>query len=228
MWLYNINEKIIVKSYAIYRLLLVNMLTLEEILVIVGGLCVRAMMSIHPHSGQGTPPMYGDYEAQRHWQEITVNLPISEWYFDTRENNLTYWGLDYPPLTAYHSLILGKVAKSINPSYVTLNESRGYETPQHKNFMRSTVLLSDILVFAPAVVAFGRAAHSNMASNNIEIIPKSLLTISLLLTYPGLILIDNGHFQVCIIYCNVLNYYFYNNTRELTVYKKCFILLFSV
>ena len=65
------------------------MLTLEEILAIVGALCIRAMMSIHPHSGQSTPPMYGDYEAQRHWQEITVNLPISEWYFDTKDNNLT-------------------------------------------------------------------------------------------------------------------------------------------
>ena len=172
------------------------MLSLEETLAIVGGLCVRAMMSIHPHSGQGTPPMYGDYEAQRHWQEITVNLPLSEWYFDTKDNNLTYWGLDYPPLTAYHSYIMGKVAESINPSYVALNESRGYETPYHKNFMRTTVLLSDILIFAPAVVAFGRAAHSNIAYYNTEFISKSLLTISLLITYPGLILIDNGHFQV--------------------------------
>ena len=172
------------------------MLTLEETLAIFGGLCIRAMMSIHPHSGQATPPMYGDYEAQRHWQEITVNLPISEWYFDTKDNNLTYWGLDYPPLTAYHSLILGTLAKYIDPSFVKLNESRGYETPQHKNFMRSTVLLSDILVFAPAIVSFGRAAHSNIANYNIESIPKSLITISLLVTYPGLILIDNGHFQV--------------------------------
>ena len=172
------------------------MVTLEEALAIIGGLCVRAMMSIHPHSGQRTPPMYGDYEAQRHWQEITLNLPISEWYFDTKDNNLTYWGLDYPPLTAYHSFLLGKLAKSIYPSYVALNESRGIETPDHKNFMRSTVLLSDILIFAPAVIAFGRVAHSNIAYYCIESIPKSLITISLLITYPGLILIDNGHFQV--------------------------------
>ena len=59
--------------------------------------------------GQETPPMYGDYEAQRHWQEITVNLPITEWYFNTTDNDLMYWGLDYPPLTAYHSWIIGKV-----------------------------------------------------------------------------------------------------------------------
>ena len=24
--------------------------------------------------------MYGDFEAQRHWMEITVNLPANEWY----------------------------------------------------------------------------------------------------------------------------------------------------
>ena len=26
-----------------------------------------------------TPPRYGDYEAQRHWMEITINLPPSKW-----------------------------------------------------------------------------------------------------------------------------------------------------
>lgn len=30
--------------------------------------------------GYGKPPMYGDYEAQRHWMEITYNLPIENWY----------------------------------------------------------------------------------------------------------------------------------------------------
>lgn len=32
-----------------------------------------------PHLGFGKPPMYGDYEAQRHWKEITTSLPISQW-----------------------------------------------------------------------------------------------------------------------------------------------------
>lgn len=30
--------------------------------------------------GAGKSPMHGDYEAQRHWMEITVNLPVKEWY----------------------------------------------------------------------------------------------------------------------------------------------------
>ena len=43
--------------------------------------------------------MFGDYEAQRHWMEITLHLPSRDWYF----HDLPYWGLDYPPLTAYLS-----------------------------------------------------------------------------------------------------------------------------
>ena len=169
---------------------------LEEVLVILGGMCVRAMMSIHNHSGQASPPIYGDYEAQRHWQEITVNLPVSEWYFDTKHNNLTYWGLDYPPLTAYHSWIIGKVAQLLNPSYIELNESHGFESTSHKSFMRYTVLVSDLLVLAPAAILFARAAHMQDANcKDQTAIRKSLVTLSLLLSYPGLILIDNGHFQ---------------------------------
>ena len=30
-------------------------------------------------SGAQVAPKYGDYEAQRHWMEVTVNLPPSEW-----------------------------------------------------------------------------------------------------------------------------------------------------
>ncbi len=49
------------------------------------------------------PPLYGDFEAQRHWMELTLHLPADKWYY----YDLEYWGLDYPPLTAYHSLIFG-------------------------------------------------------------------------------------------------------------------------
>ena len=84
-------------------------------------------------AGAGDAPKFGDYEAQRHWMEITMHTPVSDWwgaadgqcselpehagvdargfsscgwcgmrrYKATSDNNLTYWGLDYPPLTAY-------------------------------------------------------------------------------------------------------------------------------
>lgn len=55
--------------------------------------------------GMASPPMHGDFEAQRHWMEITIHLPMREWYF----HDLEWWGLDYPPLTAYHSWLCGKM-----------------------------------------------------------------------------------------------------------------------
>lgn len=39
-----------------------------------------------------------------------------------------YWGLDYPPLTAYHEKIMGVIAKWLIPKMVTLHSSRGIET----------------------------------------------------------------------------------------------------
>lgn len=49
--------------------------------------------------------MHGDFEAQRHWMELTIHLPTFKWY----TYDLQYWGLDYPPLTAYHSWLSGKM-----------------------------------------------------------------------------------------------------------------------
>lgn len=41
-----------------------------------------------------------------------------------------------------------------NPDWTTLTESRGYESYDHKLFMRSSVLVTDILIFFSAVAAF--------------------------------------------------------------------------
>src|SRR5690349_13624157 len=53
--------------------------------------------------------MYGDYEAQRHWMELTLHVPIQDWY----RYDLEWWGLDYPPLTAYVSWLCGIVYVTI-------------------------------------------------------------------------------------------------------------------
>jgi len=117
--------------------------------------------------------MFGDYEAQRHWMELTNHLPLRQWY----TYDLQYWGLDYPPLTAYHSWLCGKMwvvpgilaltshreknsGSSIDASWFALDTSRGIETPTSKLFMRSTVLLSDYAIYVPAVWLFTRVWHS--------------------------------------------------------------------
>ena len=44
--------------------------------------------------------------------ELTIHLPVSKWYF----YDLQWWGLDYPPLTAYHSWLLGIMYGLIFPA----------------------------------------------------------------------------------------------------------------
>lgn len=77
--------------------------------VVAAAVCVRCLVALQPYSGMGQPPEYGDFEAQRHWMELTVNLDVHEWYVNGTHNNLTYWGIDYPPLTAYFSWAWGKL-----------------------------------------------------------------------------------------------------------------------
>lgn len=146
--------------------------------VIVGAsLLLRWVVSLGPYSGKGTPPMYGDMEAQRHWMELTLHRPIDQWYF----YDLPYWGLDYPPLTAYHMLACGKIAHFFNPKWVADVTSRGFESFDHQVFMRLTVIMGDVVTLVPAAMmvkkTFGKMAFLGVLFN------------------PCLILVDHGHFQ---------------------------------
>lgn len=172
------------------------MCKLKYVMLISAAIALRSTISLHPHSGQNVPPMFGDYEAQRHWQEVTVNLPIKDWYENTTDNDLLYWGLDYPPLTAAHSYLVGLVGKRINLSYVELHKSRGISTDQHKIFMRNTVLVADILLYIPALMLACNVIFEKILRMNVQKSDGFLFTfITIALIYPGQILIDNGHFQ---------------------------------
>ena len=115
--------------------------------------------------------MFGDFEAQRHWMELTIHLPPREWY----TYDLPYWGLDYPPLTAYASwlcglmcVIHGSVSSVVthscacnsgawlDPSSFSLYHSRGIESTENKVYMRATVVALDALIHLPALVMFVR------------------------------------------------------------------------
>ncbi|KAI0365736.1 hypothetical protein BV20DRAFT_972820 [Pilatotrama ljubarskyi] len=146
---------------------------------------VKWAVGLGSYSGQRTPPMYGDYEAQRHWMELTIHLPVRQWY----TYDLQYWGLDYPPLTAYVSWLCGIVGARIDPSWFALDRSRGVETPSSKVFMRSTVLAFDTLIYLPALFTFTKTWQATRSSRRQE------LALAMLLFQPALILIDFGHFQ---------------------------------
>lgn len=150
-------------------------------------------MTPTPLAGANTPPLRGDFEAQRHWLSLTssslgssllyspvsaasspISVPPTSWYF----HDLSYWGLDYPPLTAYHSLILGAIAR-LSPhttSFVTLrppvnspaSELDNWERSmveleaggEMKSWMRGTVIWGDLLVWVSAVVVYSRANYA--------------------------------------------------------------------
>ncbi|RAK78559.1 dolichyl-P-Glc:Man(9)GlcNAc(2)-PP-dolichol alpha-1,3-glucosyltransferase ALG6 [Aspergillus fijiensis CBS 313.89] len=160
-------------------------LVLPLVLMAVG--LFRWAVSLWGYSGFQVPPMHGDFEAQRHWMEITTHLPMAKWYL----YDLQYWGLDYPPLTAYHSWLLGKLGTAIDPSWFALDQSRGLEDPLLKVFMRGTVVASEYLVFIPAVVNFLRR-YTRM--QNVPVWSASIALVAILLQ-PATILIDHGHFQ---------------------------------
>ncbi|KAK4985565.1 Glucosyltransferase-like protein [Elasticomyces elasticus] len=156
------------------------------------------------YSGFQKPPMHGDFEAQRHWMEITTHLPMSQWYF----HDLEWWGLDYPPLTAYHSWLFGKMyvllamhlpCKSlqvasgslIDPTWFALRSSRGLETHVLKVYMRATVMVSDYLTYIPAsIICLRHLAQLSDAQSW-----EASIALTALLLQPATILIDHGHFQ---------------------------------
>ena len=83
-----------------------------------------------------------------------------------------YLGLDYPPLTAHHSWVVGMAAARVNCSWET-------DTLEHRLMMRLSVMAAGLLILLPALFTFS----------------ASPLTLVTLLTYPGLIITDYGHFQ---------------------------------
>ncbi|KAL0938734.1 glucosyltransferase [Colletotrichum truncatum] len=156
------------------------------LILMVAGL-FRWAAGLWGYSGFQKPPMFGDYEAQRHWMEVTTQIPVSQWYF----HDLQWWGLDYPPLTAYHSWLCGKIGALIDPTWFELYTSRGSDDPTLKIFMRATVIVSEYLIYIPAVVVFVRrfSRHSGVPSWT------AWMALVAILLQPSTILIDHVHFQ---------------------------------
>lgn len=124
--------------------------------------------------------------------EITINLPIGEWYQNTTRNDLQYWGLDYPPLTAFGSFLCGKIFSWIEPEFMELFSSRGYESYTSKLMMRGSVIVSDIVIWIPAALLFATLRYRSFGK---LVESRVLFVFTFLLFLPPLLLIDHGHFQ---------------------------------
>ena len=148
-------------------------------------------------------------------QEITLHTPASEWYTETADNPLAYWGLDYPPLSAFQSWLCGAVLRALEPAAVALSTSRGYETASSKAALRASVLLFDAVLLFPAVAAAARAALAPRGSAPaglrasraaaVQRASAGVWALAAVLLQPALILIDHGHFQVRVLHAPVLS-----------------------
>ncbi|KAA8493153.1 putative dolichyl pyrophosphate Man9GlcNAc2 alpha-1,3-glucosyltransferase [Porphyridium purpureum] len=148
----------------------------------------HSLVAMYPYSGEGLPPMYGDFEAQRHWMELTVNLPPRMWYVESELNDLKYWGLDYPPLSAYMARLFASFAP---PESVALVTSRGFESEVFRAWMRNSVIVADLLVWFPAVALFA----STYATRRTAAERDETALFAVLVAMPCLVLIDHAHFQ---------------------------------
>lgn len=161
---------------------------------------IKVLIGNYGFSGQNTPPKHGDFEAQRHWMEITNNIPIYNWYTDTEDNTnpKSYWPLDYPPMSAYFAYIWGLIFKILIPESILIITSRGIETFKVIKLMRISVLISDILIFHTSLQYLLNTIYEYkikdkkiLTYNRVKII----ITLCFVLLNPTILLIDHGHFQ---------------------------------
>lgn len=157
-------------------------------IIILFAVIIRCAVGLGSYSGMNTAPMFGDFEAQRHWMEVTIAKPLNQWYYF----DLQYWGLDYPPLTAFHSWCLGKLGSFIEPSWFALGTSRGMESNDLKAFMRFSAIASELMVYIPGVIAFTRFMGKRMYTKSP--IEQTIIAAAILFQ-PSLMIIDHGHFQ---------------------------------
>ena len=133
-----------------------------------------------------------DFDVHRNWLAITHNLPLSEWYFDSAYG-MTVHTLDYPPAFAYFEYLL-----SNNPltNFLLKGDFRCRKIlGDHENepsdtcviFQRSTVIVSDLILFLGAYVAV-KGMYPESVNYQVK-------TFILLVLNPGLLWLDHVHFQ---------------------------------
>ncbi|XP_026491349.1 probable dolichyl pyrophosphate Glc1Man9GlcNAc2 alpha-1,3-glucosyltransferase [Vanessa tameamea] len=125
-------------------------------------------------------PLYRstDFEVHRNWLAVTNNRTIDQWYYDETSE----WTLDYPPFFAWLEYGLSHIAKVFDPEMVKL-ENLNYASDMTVLFQRLSVIVLDF------VFIYGTKSCSQLLNEG------NLLVFILLVTNPGLLMVDHIHFQ---------------------------------
>lgn len=130
---------------------------------------------------------WSDMKVQRGWMRLTLNLPLSQWYDTSILPD--YWKIDYPPLTAWHQYLCGLIGSLIDPASMMLESDQIIKSYAEIAYMRSTVLLTDLIVTIPSLIAM-----FNILFYNLDAKTKNWALLSILMS-SQVIFIDYVKFQ---------------------------------
>ncbi len=148
--------------------------------------CIRFAIGLSEYSGSAGEPEYGDFEVHRHWMELAVNSPTSQWY---EEQEGAGRAADHPPLCMYMHYAIGIVLKQLIPKAVKPKSSRGFESDALKLFMRLSAIALDLGLLCSGIVFFVRTFYKRLEQSH----QYALMMLGM--NVPCLLLIDHGHFQ---------------------------------
>ena len=150
-----------------------------------------------------------DFDVHRNWLALTHHLPLSEWYFTTN-NNTTVHTLDYPPGFAHFEYALsnnGITSRLLVDGWLDQrcfellpDVTASIQSMECIRFHRGTVIcIGDILFFIGAyffaTTATTTATIIQDTTINNQATTTSYLTFFLIVSNPGLIILDHIHFQ---------------------------------
>ncbi|KAK9479725.1 glycosyl transferase [Lipomyces japonicus] len=123
-----------------------------------------------------------DFEVHRNWLSITYSLPLKEWYIE----QTSPWTLDYPPFFAYFEWFLSQFARFVDPKMLIIT-NLNYSSTATIFFQRVSVIASE-LVLVYALQRYIKLLPEDKRK------PAYAIAMSIYFS-PGLLLIDNIHFQ---------------------------------
>jgi alpha-1,3-glucosyltransferase len=132
-----------------------------------------------------------DFDVHRNWLAITHHIPITKWYHEAT----SIWTLDYPPLFAWLEWVLARAAMTLGLRPILELSANPIRTTAALLFQRVSVLAGELVLFS-AICAFSSVTKQAWGSaETISIPARCALLCAVVLLHPGLVLVDNIHFQ---------------------------------
>jgi alpha-1,3-glucosyltransferase len=132
-----------------------------------------------------------DFDVHRNWLAITHHVPITQWYHEAT----SIWTLDYPPLFAWLEWVLARAAMLLGLRQILELSANPIRTSAALLFQRVSVLAGELVLFS-AICAFSSVTKQAWGgAQRISIPARCALLCAVVLLHPGLVLVDNIHFQ---------------------------------